>query len=95
MPDKGESMAAYFTLTRLGETKPSTFNRVDEELCRFFGVAVDEEKYLWHWYDTVGLGIALEHGPARLLEAFSESPEAVAVIDYLRSHYEWNAWRGH
>jgi hypothetical protein len=91
-------MAAYFSLTRVGEDKPTPFVRVDEELCRYMGELVDPVQYYRpggtysNWFDTVGLGIACGKTGAELIAWAPDHPEWVAMVQFLQSNYEWDCW---
>lgn len=82
-------MPNCFTLTRVGETHPSTFARVDEELCRHFGEPVHETKYFAGWFDFEGMCIAMGRTPDQII---GYAPERADIIEYLRTYYIWDAW---
>ncbi len=90
-------MANYFTLTRVGETEPAKFSQIDAELCHELGVEVDDDKYVWGWYDFFGMAIAMGRTPdqiqAILNDCPGDSPEVGAkILTFLRTFYEWDAW---
>ncbi len=86
-------MANYFTLTRMGESSPSLFTRIDEELCRHLGMAVHETQWANHWYDWIGLGISMGMSPEKIISLTDPDDErGFAMIEYLRTYYEWDAW---
>ena len=86
-------MANYFTLTRMGESSPSQFTRIDEELCRHLGVKVDEVRWVGLWYDWIGLGIAQGRTPEKILSLNDpEDKMGRDMLEYLRTYYEWDAW---
>ena len=96
-------MPACFTLTRKGESKPASLQAIDDEMRIEFGEEPDPERWLWGWYDTIGLGLALGRDWTQLREQFAEDPDEsertnmfrrrmLAVIDWLETHYVFNAW---
>lgn len=82
-------MPNCFTLTRIGETQPSTLARVDEELCRYFGEPVDDSRYFASWVDCEGFALALGLSWEWMRE---EWPARIQIIDYLCSNYEADAF---
>lgn len=96
-------MVNCFTLTRKGESKPTSLQAIDDEMRIEFGEEPDPERWLWGWYDTIGLGLALDRDWTQLREQFAEDPaesertnmsrrRKLAVIDWLETHYVSNAW---
>ncbi len=95
-------MPACFTLTRKGESTPSSLQHIDDEMRVEFGEEPDEDRWLWGWYDTIGCGLALGRDWAQLREQFAEDPaesertnmlrrRRLAVIDWLETRYIPNA----
>ena len=82
-------MPAYFTLTKKGETEPSTFIAIDEAMCAHFEVTPDPVKYYRAWYDIEGLGLAMGHDWNKLREI---NPNRADIIDWLEENYTPNAW---
>lgn len=86
-------MANYFQLTRVGESTPSEFTRVDEELCRYFGEHVDSVQWFRGWYVSIGMAFAMGDSPARIREIFGiDDREILDVLDYLITYYDIDAW---
>ena len=96
-------MPNCFTLTRKGESKPASLQAIDDEMRVAFGEEPDEVRWLWGWYDTIGYGLALGRDWTQLREQFAEDPpeskrtntfrrRMLAVIDWLETHYVFNAW---
>lgn len=96
-------MPNCFTLTRKGESKPANLQEIDDEMRVEFGEEPDADRWLWGWYDTIGYGLALGRDWAQLRERFAEDPDEserinmlrrrrLAVIDWLETHYVFNAW---
>lgn len=82
-------MPNCFTLTRIGETVPSTLSRVDEELCHYFGAEVHPKRYYAGWVDIEGFALALGKSWEWMRQ---EWPDRVEIIDYLCSNYESDAF---
>jgi len=85
-------MPNCFTLRRKGATENSKFSAIDDELRAEFGEPSDAEHYLYGWYDSIGLALALGHGWEKQREIFRESPNLLKVITYLEEHYTSDAW---
>jgi len=96
-------MPACFTLTRKGESTPSSLQHIDDEMRQAFCEEPDEVRWLWGWYDTIGYGLALGRDWAQLREQFAEDPaeseqtnmfrrRMLAVIYWLEANYIPNAW---
>ena len=96
-------MPACFTLTRKGESTPSSLQHIDDEMRIEFGEEPDEVLWLWGWYDTLGLALAMGRTWEQLREQFAEDPAEserinmsrrgmLVVIDWLDEHYIPNAW---
>lgn len=54
-------MPNCFTLTRKSNpiAGPVSFNLIDEEMCKHFGVKADAETYHAYWYEIFGFAISL------------------------------------
>ena len=86
-------MPACFTLTRVGESKPSSFQRIDAELCRHMGVPVDPANYLDDWRMFIGLALSVCASPDKITEYCADGESLPQIWDYIRMHYESDAWR--
>ena len=87
-------MAACFSLTKIGETKPTPLQTVDEEMARFFGEEPHPVKWYKNWYNSIGLAIACGCDLDKVAENCSpDMPELVAIIQFLQERYTFNAWR--
>jgi hypothetical protein len=84
-------MPNYFTLTRVGETEPTPFARVDEEICRELGEPVDPKWYVGGWYDNIGGAIAMGKSPAWIWEQLVDTPSR-RLFEIIVSKFEWDAW---
>jgi hypothetical protein len=85
-------MPNCFTLTRKGAASAARFCDIDDELRTHFGEPPDAEHYLYGWYDSIGLALALGHDWNKQRELFAESPNLLKVIAYLEEHYTSDAW---
>lgn len=80
---KGQAMAYYFQLTRLGSRSPSTFQSIDNAICQHTGLPWDDHRYCCGWYDIIGFSLASG-------KSFAE------ITDYLREkadNPEWPEWQ--
>ena len=97
-------MPNCFCLYPKGSNAPAVLQTVDEELCKHFAVPVDPKRWFAGWYHCIGFLIAM-HGyaldspelRAKVIEWFDGDPNAwrdemLAVLDYLKEHYQSDAW---
>ena len=84
-------MPNCFTLTKIGEDKPSIFATIDDDLRVYFNEEPDADRWLYSWYDIVGLALALGHSWEKMREYITD-PGNLKVIDYLEKRYTINAW---
>lgn len=85
-------MPNYFKLIDKQTGEPTVFNQIDDDMRRQFNQPPDSEKYLWHWYDIIGLGLALGNTWDDLRELYNDDSELMGVIDYLEQYYKPEAW---
>jgi hypothetical protein len=95
-------MPNCFTLTRHGDSKPTNLASLDEELCSMLGVEVHPTQYAVHWFDTIGLMLALGRtlpecvermaGRAALPNADEDDHHRLAIAQYLCDGFTSNAW---
>lgn len=85
-------MPNYFKLIDKQTGEPTAFNQIDDDMRKQFNQPPNDEKYLWHWYDVIGLGLALGETWDEIREMQKDDPELLGVIDYLERHYEAEAW---
>ena len=85
-------MPNYFALTPKGETERASLQEVDDLLCAAFGVQPDPELWFRNWYNTIGLGFALGHSPARIREIWAEDAPRTEVLDWILARYDVEAW---
>lgn len=88
-------MPNCFTLTHKGENKPSTFQDIDEAMCKFFGAPVHPDDWYRNWYNTVGIGLAVGNSWDKLREIFDDLDDLDDlddVIDWLELNYTADAW---
>jgi len=84
-------MPNCFSLTRVGMRTPQRLQEVDNDMRRHFGAEADPERWYENWYNTIGLCIALGHGPDKIRELV-QGEGANEVIDWLVCNYEWDTW---
>lgn len=88
-------MANFFTLTANGETKPAVFQDIDDRMREALGEPADPKHWLYEWYDTVGLGLAMGYDWEKMrTKIFHDSPELLRVIDWLEENYTPDSWAG-
>ena len=84
-------MPNCFQLISKKTQKPESFAVIDEELCKYLNVPVDAERYVYEWYDSIGLGLAFGHDFNKLREIFADT-RLTPIIEYLDKHYTSDAW---
>ena len=88
-------MPNCFTLTKKGETEPTSLNDVDTDLWIKFngGEPKGNTKWFARWYDFVGLGLSHGHSWDKLRSYLDDDdPDNLALINYLEETYEVKAW---
>lgn len=94
-------MPNCFTLTKKGEEKPTDLTVIDAELCALVEAPVHPKFWVYGWYNSIGLGLALGASWDKMRESFKrdipnpEDEELVALlkfIDYLEKNYTTSAW---
>jgi len=84
-------MPNCFTLTAIGENKPETLNAIDEHICKHFNVPIDDKKYYWGWYNTIGLALAMGKTWNEMFDIF-EDDRTLEIVTFLSEHYTPDAW---
>ena len=84
-------MANCFTLTPKGETKPAKLQDVDNKLREAFHQPPSDTEWLWGWYNTIGLALAMGKDWSWVRETF-DSERLVAVANWLEGRYEVDSW---
>lgn len=85
-------MPNCFTLIPKGETVPAKFAEIDDKLRKAFNQPEDAEKFLWGWYDTIGLALACGKDWDWIREK-CESEDLRAVATWLEGRYDADSWR--
>ncbi len=73
-----------------GEATP--FVQVDNELCQVLGVEPDDTQYVYGWYDSIGLGLAMGVTWEKMRTWWDEDSPMQKVIEYLETHYTPDVW---
>lgn len=85
-------MPNYFMLIRKGESAPTLFVHVDNELREAFGEPPDEDRWLYGWYDTIGLALALGQNWEQIRTVFSDCEDLLKIVDYLEERFDTDSW---
>ena len=89
-------MPACFTLTKNGCNEPSSFQSIDEEICRMLGVPCDPEWFCLRWYDLIGSCLACGRDWSYIVDLISpgdlEDLKLLAICAYLQANYTANCW---
>jgi hypothetical protein len=88
-------MPNCFTLTKKSEDKRAVFQTIDDEMRAHFGEPPDAERWLWGWYDSIGLALACGKTWDEIRKLFEDSPELLKVVDYLEERYVSDCWFEH
>lgn len=85
-------MPNCFTLEKNG--KRANFAEIDDAMRIEFNEPPSVDHYLYGWYDTVGLAIAVGQTEyAKLRETFEKSPDLLRIINWLEANgYKPDAW---
>ena len=84
-------MPNCFTLTPKGATKPAKLQDVDNELREAFLQPPSDTEWLWQWYDTIGLALAMGKDWGWVRENCG-SEDLRAVANWLEGRYEVDSW---
>ena len=97
-------MAVYFSLTRKGSNSPEKFSVIDEELCEMLIEPVDPVRYVFCWFDIIGLFIAIgkSYSEIRVIlnkvtageHDYRDYIQLTKIVDYLEANYDAEGWRG-
>ena len=87
-------MPNCFTLTPKGEQVPAKLQDVDNKLREAFHQPPDEEHWLWGWYDTIGLALAVGKDWEWIYANF-EGENILAAAHWLEGRYEVDCWYEH
>lgn len=89
-------MPACFELISKSSKERERLSTVDEAICAHVGVEPDPKYYYRSWVDTIGLSLACGKdwawARAWARANYADSPELVAVVDFLEANYTYNAW---
>ena len=84
-------MSNCFTLIPKGTSTPAKFAEIDDKLRKAFNQPEDAERYLWGWYDTIGLALACGKD-WDWIRANCGSEDLRAVATWLEGRYEVDSW---
>ena len=86
-------MPNYFKLISKETGEPKVFQELDNEMREHFNVPPDPEKWLYSWYDFIGLGLAMGKTFDELRGFVHEDEKHIhKVIDYIDERYTADAW---
>lgn len=85
-------MPNCFTLTPKGQTEPARLKDVDNKLREAFHQPQDDEHYLWFWYNTIGLALAMGKNWDWLRERLADDENLCAVANWLEGRYDVDSW---
>lgn len=85
-------MPNCFMLIRKGEPEHTPLVDIDNELREAFGEPPDDAQWLYGWYHTIGLALALGQNWDQIRTAFSECKDLIKVVDYLEQRFDADSW---
>jgi hypothetical protein len=90
-------MPNCFTLTRKTELEagPVQLTLIDEELCAYLGQEVDPDNWVYGWYNSIGLMLAIGKSFEECREIFAESNHLLPIVAYLEANFVTDAWYQH
>lgn len=98
-------MPVCFQLRPKGSTTPQSFIEIDEAMCLALGQPVDAEKYLWGWYDSIGLRLACGQSFQTMIDRWEQDKEGadeafrafadrqISMAKWLDANYSSDSWR--
>ena len=88
-------MPNCFTLTKIGQTEPSTFAEIDNDICQHLDKTPHEKHFLYGWYDSIGPGFAMGLKIKDMRDWWDLDSPMHDIMDYLEINYQVNAWYEH
>lgn len=85
-------MPACIQLFKKGESTPTTFQQIDEEICAHFNVPCDPVRWYEQWYDCICVFLAMGKSFDYVRETYKDYPRLVEITDWLEANYRPNAW---
>jgi hypothetical protein len=101
-------MAANFQLINKVTGQAGYFNAIDEEICAAFGWPMDEENYIFGWYNAIGWRVATGNSLDQvrsifigyIIEALLKNDykqvryytTVIGILNYLTQHYTTDSW---
>lgn len=95
-------------LIRIGETKPTSFQAIDEELCKHLNKPCDPKYWLNGWYNVIAFGLALGWDYDKIeanIQAYLEKDKAegdaemvasdelqLEICKYLKANFKADTW---
>ncbi len=86
-------MPNCFQLIDKETNEPAVFAHIDDRLCEHLGVEPDKKKFLYNWYDTIGLGLAMGKTWDEMRTWWANDSPKQNVINFLEQNYTPDAWR--
>ena len=89
-------------------TTPVSFIEIDEAMCKALGQQADPVRYLWEWYDSIGLRLALGRSFNEIIVDYTQRRESeegqvpgaaeyldhmIQVAEWLSLNYVSDSWR--
>lgn len=87
-------MAHVFTLTKMGEDRPTNIIDIDTMICEAVGDKVDKKLYCRGWYDIIGLALACGLSWNKIREdILGPASKLHPVLDYLEHNFIAKCYR--
>jgi hypothetical protein len=88
-------MPSCFSLTKRGDTEPSSLQYIDRVLCQSLDIPYSEDSWACGWYNFIGLSLAIGHSFEYLIDLCWKHEEwnGLRIAAYLNEHYVSDSWR--
>lgn len=84
-------MPNCFTLTPIGESKPASFQAIDEAICAAFGWPVHPKNWAEEWYNVIGIQLAYGRTFDQIVADTQHEP-IKQIARWLEQNYTVDAW---
>lgn len=76
-------------LYKIGESTPSTFQSIDDEMRVYFGAPPDDKNWYRYWYDIIAFSLVCGYSYNNIRKTY---PDMTDIVDWLEANYTANTW---
>ena len=69
------------------------FAEIDDKICQVFGMQPDTYRWVFNWYNCLGMLMAMGRSYQELKEIYEGNNDLLQVIDWLEDNYIIDYWR--